>query len=143
MLCFLNVSQDSLIVMVSLAFIACLENRTPMFTKPPTRFFFVYQRVTVFIGDGVRRESRALVSRCDKRQVQVCTLPKRYPFQSVSKGDFQFPLFFLLAFHAVRHAIIWKSPWKSMHSKEFGSKHFTTGSHASQQRMSVPRCMFP
>ena len=29
-----------------------------------------------------------------------------------------------------------------MHSKEFGSKHFPTGSHASQHRISVPRCLF-
>ena len=33
-------------------------------------------------------------------------------------------------------------PWKSMLSKEIGSKHFPTGSHASQHRISVPRCLF-
>ena len=42
----------------------------------------------------------------------------------------------------VRLPMICLSPWKSTHSKEFGSKHFPTGSHASQHRMSVPRCLF-
>ena len=43
-------------------------------------------------------------------------------------------------FSRVRLAIIWLSPQKSAHSKEIGSKHVPTGSHASQHRMSVPRC---
>ena len=45
-------------------------------------------------------------------------------------------------FHRVRLAVIWLRTWKSVHSKETGSKHFPTGSHALQHRMSVPRCLF-
>ena len=29
-----------------------------------------------------------------------------------------------------------------MHLKEFRLKHFSTGSHASQHRVNVPRCLF-
>ena len=39
----------------------------------------------------------------------------------------------------VRLAIVWLSSWKSMHSKDVGSKHFPTGSHASQHRSLAPR----
>ena len=46
------------------------------------------------------------------------------------------------SFSRVRLAIIWLSPWKSVHSKEIGSNHFPTGSHASRHRMSVPKCLF-
>ena len=42
--------------MVSLAFNACVKNRTQIFTQPPARFVFVFQRVTVFIGDSVKAE---------------------------------------------------------------------------------------
>ena len=45
-------------------------------------------------------------------------------------------------FSRVRLAMIWLSPWKSMHSKDTGSKHFPAGSHASQHRISVPKCLF-
>ena len=42
----------------------------------------------------------------------------------------------------VRLAKIWLNPRKSVHSKKIGSKHLPTSSHASQHRMSVPRCLF-
>ena len=54
---FLNVSQDSFhIAMVPFAFNARLKNRAPIFAQPPARFVFVFQRVTVFIGNSVKAE---------------------------------------------------------------------------------------
>ena len=72
---FLNVSQDSLIVMVPFAFIACLENRTPIFA--------VSRQIRLRLPEGGRphglqREGRALVSWCD---AQVCTLPRHCFFR--------------------------------------------------------------
>ena len=45
-------------------------------------------------------------------------------------------------FSRVRLAKIWLSLSKSIHSKESVSKHYSTGSQASQHRLSVPRCRF-
>ena len=39
--------------MVPFAFNARLKNRAPIFAQPPARFVFVFQRVTVFIGNSV------------------------------------------------------------------------------------------
>ena len=52
----LNVSQDSLVAMVPLAFNALLKNLTPILTKPPGRFVFIFQRVAVFVGNRVEAE---------------------------------------------------------------------------------------
>ena len=38
--------------------------------------------------------------------------------------------------------MIWLSLWKSAQSKEIGSKQFAVGFHTTQQRMSVPICLF-
>ena len=87
--------------------------------------------MTVFIGNSEKTEHwffwRA------RREFQVCISPGQCLFPSVSKGGHKFLLLALRGFQPVR---------KSMHSKEIGSKHFPTGSHASQHRMSKPRYMF-
>ena len=76
-----------------------------------------------------RGESRAFGSWSAKREVYV-------------QGTLLTSASHSASLSRVRLAIFWLSPWKSMHSKEFRSKHFATGSHASQQSTSVPRCLF-
>ena len=86
---FPEVSQDSLIVMVRFAFISCLENRTPIFAWPPARFVFVFQRVTVFIGNSVKAEHWFLGAPGAKSKSALCQGVVFFP--SVSKEGHQFP----------------------------------------------------
>ena len=49
-----------------------LENCTPIFTWPPARFVFVFQRKTVFISDSVKTEHRLLGAPGAKTKHALC-----------------------------------------------------------------------
>ena len=128
--------------MVLLAhFKARLKNRTPIFTQPPARFVFIFQRVAVFIGDSVEAQI-ALVSWSARREDQACTSPRRCLFPSVSKGGYI--IFFSLckSFSCETRNNLAQPMKVNALEGAVGRSFFPTGSHASQQCISVPRCLF-
>ena len=89
-----------------------------------------------------QREGRALASWSARREDQACTSPRHCLFSVCVRGRLRISSSRSAILTRVRLAMIWQSPWKSMHSKEIGSKYFPTSAHASQHRIGVARCLF-
>ena len=99
------------------------------------KHIFVFQGVTIFISDGIETKHGFLGTPGTLSNSALS-------FSDCVQGKFLISACRSARLSRVRSAIIWLNPWKSMHSKEIGSKHFPTDSHPSQHRMSVPRCLF-
>ena len=91
---FLDGPKDGLIVMVLFASTARLENRTPIFTQLLARFF-VFYRMTVFIGNSAKAEHLFLGAPGTKTK---CALRKSGIFFCLCPREIIH--FFLQIFHA-------------------------------------------
>ena len=86
------------------------------------------------------RESTGFLVR--QARCPLLHLAKAVSFSVCVQGRFVISASRSARFSRVRFAMVWLSLWKSTHSEEIGSKQFSRGFHASQHRMSVPRCLF-
>ena len=58
----LNISQNIIMLVMSRAFLACLENGSPVLTKSSTRVIFILQGVALFICDSTEGQHRFFVA---------------------------------------------------------------------------------
>ena len=58
----LDKSKNIFMLVMSRAFVACLENGSPVFAKSSSRVMFIIQRVSLFICDSTERQHRFLVA---------------------------------------------------------------------------------
>ena len=131
---FLNTLQKIFQMMMPRTLNACLESRSnPRTHKAFSLIHLRFTRMTVNTNDSVETKQTFLDTPSTESK---SAFSQRIVFLRLcpsSASRFE-------RFSRVRLAMIWPSPWKSMHSKEVGSKHFRTRSHALHNRISVPRC---
>ena len=122
-----NRQEPCLVAMVPLAFDTCRKNLAPIFTQPPAQFVLILHEVTIFISNCVEAEHWFLGAPGAKTEPAL--RQGIVFFRLRPKKDTYFCLSLCNSF--TREA-----------RKEHCSKRFPTGSQASQQCISVPRCMF-